>query len=163
MKNLLHLFFIGFSITSFAQINTAMPPEANTFYSKNMVRIKPPVKSIIEKSANNLNGRNVNIDSLSKVLRKEEFLKNTNQNEIEAIIVLIMVQASRNADEDLKNLVISMHKSEQNTTSQEERRKNITENKVESILANKSRLAENISLIMKRISGSEGIVIDNLR
>jgi len=132
-----------------------MPPEANTFYSKAMANIKPQIKNIVEKNAGVLKGRTINADSLSKALIKNQLLKNATPQDIEAIGVLIMVQASKNADADLKDLVINMNKNE--------REKNAPDNKVESILENKSKIAENVSILMKRISGTQDVVINNLR
>lgn len=154
MKNLLPFLFCLFSFCSIAQVNTVMPPEANTFYSKAMANIKPQIKNIVEKNADVLKGRTINADSLSKALIKNQLLKNATPQDIEAIGVLIMVQASKNADADLKDLVINMNKNE--------REKNAPDNKVESILENKSKIAENVSILMKRISGTQDVVINNL-
>lgn len=131
-----------------------MPQEANNFYTKAMPSIKPQIKNFIEKNATALKGKTINIDSLCKALSKNQLLKNATRQDIEAIGVLIMVQATKNADEDLKSLVINKHKndSQQNTN-----------NKVESILENKSNMAENASELMKRISGAQDLVINNLR
>lgn len=160
MKNLLPFFFCAFSFCGFAQTNTVMSPEANIFYSNAMSAIKPEIKSIIEKNANNLKGRKVNIDSLSKTLRRDQLLKNASPHDIEAITVLIMVQTSRNADADLKQLVINMPKTDQKANREIEK---ATQKRVENILANKSHIAESVSSVMKKIVGSQDIVIDNLR
>ena len=159
MKNLLPFVFCLFSICSIAQINTVMPTEANTFYSKAMANIKPQIKNIVEKNADVLKGRTINTDSLSKALIKNHFLKNATPQDIEAIGVLIMVQASRNADADLKDLVINMRKNDRDKNP----RDIAPGNKVESILENKSKIAENVSIIMKRISAAQDVVINNLR
>lgn len=158
MKNLLPFVFCLFSICSIAQINTVMPTEANTFYSKAMANIKPQIKNIVEKNADVLKGKTINTDSLSKALIKNQFLKNATIQDIEAIGVLIMVQASKNADADLKELVINRRKNEREANPG-----NTAPGKVESILENKSKLAENVSMLMKRISAAQDVVINNLR
>lgn len=140
-----------------------MPQEAYTFYSKAMPNIKSGIKSIIEKNAVSLNERTVNTDSLTKSLSKVTLLKHATQQDIEAIAVLIMVQISINADADLKYLVIHMPKSEQEKNEENKKGENAAEKKVERILANKSRIAENVSVVMKRISGAQDVVINNLR
>jgi hypothetical protein len=131
-----------------------MSQEANTFYSKAMPNIKPQIKNFIEKNANALKGRATNTDSLCKAIGKNQLLNNATRQDIEAISLLIMVQATKNADEDLKNLVINKHKSAP---------ENSTTNKVESILEFKSKMAENASYLMKRISGAQDLVINNLK
>lgn len=159
MKNLLPFIFCLSSFCSIAQINKVMPPEANTFYSKAMANIKPQIKNIVKKNADILKGRAINTDSLSEVLIKDQFLKTATLQDIEAVGVLIMVQASKNADADLKDLVISMRKNEREKNMGD----NTQSNKVESILENKSKIAENVSILMKRISGAQDVVINNLR
>ncbi len=154
MKNLLPIVFSFLSYGSIAQVNTVMPQEANTFYSKAMPSIKPEIKGFIEKNANALKGKATNVDSLCKILSKNQLLKNATRQDIEAIGVLIMVQATRDADEDLKNLVINKRKNDPGQN---------TNDKVENIIENKSKMAENASELMKRISGAQDLVINNLR
>ncbi|HUZ59170.1 MAG TPA: hypothetical protein VMU83_10340 [Hanamia sp.] len=163
MKNLLLILFPCFSLCSFSQINTVMPPEANTFYGKAMPAIKSRIKNIIERNALKLKGRIINSDSLSKALAKKSLLKNATPEDLQAIVVLIMVQVYQNADADLKNLVIHMSKSEEEISTGNAGGESVEEKRVDRILANKSRIAEEISLVMKRISGSQDVVIDNLK
>ncbi|HET7117985.1 MAG TPA: hypothetical protein VFI29_15925 [Hanamia sp.] len=159
MKNLLPILFCSFSFCSFAQVNTVMPQEANSFYNRAMHEIKPQVKSIIEKNAIALRGRTVNVDSLSKQIAKEKVLKGATRQDVEAIAVLIMVQISLNADSDLKNMVINMR----NNDNENKADRKSTQDRVDRIMAHKSEIAENVSLVMKRISGAQDIVINNLR
>mgnify|MGYP001551846099 FL=1 len=63
MKNLLLPLFSFFSFSCYAQINYVMPQEANSFYYRAMPEIKPGIKSIIEKNAEALRSRTVNVDS----------------------------------------------------------------------------------------------------
>lgn len=155
MKNLLLLFFLGFIIPGFAQVNSVLPAEANTFYNNAMPSIKPEIKSIIEKNANKLKERNINPDSLLDELHKDQRLKNFNRDNLEALAVLIMVHVSKNADADLKNLVISMHQKQIEKPADEISTENTNPAlKVQSILANKSQIAEIVSLVMKDLSGT---------
>lgn len=156
MKFFLLFLFLGISFINYGQVHSVMPPEANTFYDNAMSLIKPAIRNLVEKNAGRLKGRNVNADSLFRILQKDPQLKNIRQAEIEAITVLIMVQASRNADADLKNLVINMPKSRDENVS------NFSQEKVQSIVANKSQIAKNISIVMKKISPSETL-IENLK
>lgn len=71
MKNLLLCILYAFSTGCFAQVNSAMPPEANIFYNSAMDAINPVIKNLIEKNANNLKSRHVNTDSLISALKKE--------------------------------------------------------------------------------------------
>ena len=95
MKNILPLLFLFLSHYTFAQVNSVLPSEANNFYENAMVRIKPGIKNIIEKNANKLSLRKVNIDSLIKELHKNPLLQKGNEKDLEAITVLILVQVSK--------------------------------------------------------------------
>jgi hypothetical protein len=126
MKKFLPFFFFGFSLSTFGQVNYSMPPEANTFYNNAMQKLKPVIKNVIEKNARNLKGRHVNIDSLLAQLQKETGLKSSSKETLQAITVLIMIQVSKNADADLKNLVINMPKNKAGDATNEIPEKNST-------------------------------------
>ena len=152
MKTFLLLFFATFSVYSFGQLPAAITPEANLFYSNAIDNIKPAIKDLIIKNAANLKSNNS--DSLIVELRKNAFLKNYKSAELEAVAVLIMIHASKNADEDLKQLVLNRAKNNSVTT---------TEEKSKIILNYKSKMAESISFLMQRLSSQQEILINNLR
>ncbi len=158
MKKLLPLIFLSFAFTTFGQVNYTMPPEANAFYDNAMQKINPAIKSLIEKKADNLKGRSVNMDSLLTQLHKETVLKNSSKESLQAITVLIMVQLSKNADADLKNLVINLSKNKTRDTISE-----TSENKVANILANKSLIAEGVTIALKKMPAAQEIVLENLK
>lgn len=161
MKNILPLFFLFFTNHIFAQVNSVMPVQANTFFENAMLTIKPDIKNIIEKNANKLRGRKINVDSLVKELHKNEHLRLGNENDLQAIAVLILVQTSKYADADLKNLVLNLNHS--NLKKETEVEKEISKNKAEIILSNKSDIAENVSFIMKKFPGSPELAMDKFR
>lgn len=138
-----------------------MPSEANTFYQNAMLSIKPGVKSLIEKNANKLTGQKVNVDSLIGELHKNALLKNGNEKDLEAITILILVQVSRNADNELKNLVVHMRQTNSAPASTDEDEKN--KNTAALLVENKSDIAQSVSLIMKRISGSPEMVMEKFK
>lgn len=155
MKNLLLFIFSHVTFCSFAQVHSAMPPEAGSFYNKAMPSINPDIKILIEKNAVHLKSAQVDTDSLSYALKKDPLLKKMKQPDLDAIAVLILVQASKNADADLKTLVINMRK----TNNQNTQKVDATV----SLLEYKSKIAEGIPLLMKKISDSQESAINNLR
>ena len=161
MKNILPLLFFFFSNHIFAQVNSVMPVQANTFYENAMLTIKPEIKNIIEKNANKLRGRKINVDSLITELHKNGHLRPGTKNDLEAIAVLILVQTSKYADADLKNLVLNLNHS--NSKKETEAEKEISKNKAEIILSNKSDIAQSVSFIMKKFPGSPELVMDKFR
>ena len=161
MKNILPLFLLFFTNHIFAQVNSVMPSQANAFYENAMPAIKPEIKNIIEKNANKLRGRRINVDSLVKELHKNGHLKPGSENDLEAIAVLILVQTSKYADADLKNIVINLNHT--NSKKETEAEKEISKNKAEIILSNKSDIAQSVSFIMKKFPGSPELVMDKFR
>ena len=152
MKTFLLYFFTSLSTYSFAQVPTAMPPEANVFYRNAIDNIKPEIKDLVRKNAENLKGNNV--DSLVKALKKNRQLVNYKSAELEAVAVLIMIQASKNADADLKQLVLARAKNN-SVTATEEQSKNI--------LNYKSDMAESISFLMQKLAPYPERLINNLK
>jgi len=132
-----------------------MPPEAGSFYNKAMPSINPDIKILIEKNAVHLKSAQVDTDSLSYALKKDPLLKKMKQADLDAIAVLILVQASKNADADLKTLVINMRKNNGQNTQKDDA--------TVSLLEYKSKIAEGIPLLMKKISDSQENAINNLR
>jgi len=161
MKSILPLFFLFFTNHIFAQVNSVMPIQANTFFENAMLTIKPDIKNIIEKNAIKLKGRKINVDSLVKELHKNVHLKLGNENDLDAITVLILVQTSKYADADLKNLVLNLNHT--NSQKETEAEKEISKNKADIILSNKSDIAQSVSFIMKKFSGSPELVMDKFR
>jgi hypothetical protein len=153
MKNILPLFFLFLFQYTFGQVNSVLPSEANAFYQNSMNSIKPAVKNLIEKNANKLTGQKVNADSLVKELHKNPLLKNGNEKDLEAIAVLILVQASKNADNELKDIVVHMRNSES-----EKYKSSAT-----LLLENKSEIADAVAVILKDISGSPEMVMDKFK
>jgi len=166
MKNL--LFFAFFTLLLFsknliAQVSKVMPPEADDFYNNSMPMLRPQVKNIILQTAKAIENRKINADSLSQALHRNMTLKGMSNNDIEGVIVLIMVQASKDADADLKHMVLEIsHKNDQKKESQEEISE-IQNLKLQMIVDRKSHMAEEVSYAMKKISGTQQNIINNLK
>ncbi|MDQ2718844.1 MAG: hypothetical protein M3Z26_03640 [Bacteroidota bacterium] len=156
MKNLLLIIFNSFSLFSFSQVNSAMPPEASLFYTDAMRSIKPATKTLIEKDARKLKNRSIDADSLTRELKSDNLFKDMTQHDIEGVAVLIMVQVSKNADTELKNLVMDRNKSNAQKPGR-------NYNDAEMILEYKSQIAEMITIAIKKISPSAESVINNLK
>jgi hypothetical protein len=182
MKNLL-LFAFCLSILQNlnAQVPTAMPPDANAFYTDAMPVIRQQVKDIILQTAGAIKYLKANADSLFQRLRINKALKGMDNNDIEGITVLVMVQASKDADADLKLMVLGMNRGDEQKQQQGtaietvsvdnvgNKNKSVEEinamqnSKLRKIMERKSRMAEEITNVMKRISGTEQNIINNLK
>ncbi len=175
MKNLLLAFcFILALSTLNAQVPTAMPPAANEFYNQSFPLLRPPLKNIVLHTAKAMKNRQANSDSLFKALHNNTALRSMSNNDIQGIIVLIMVQTSKDADADLKNMVMGIsHQNEEarakarpaskKDTADKDEQQEIQNLKLQVIMDRKSKMAEEISYVMKRISGSQQMIINNLK
>ena len=173
MKNL--LFFAYCMIFLFnnlnAQVPTTMPADANTFYDNSMPLLRPAVKSIILQIAKSMRNHKANSDSLLKALRSKTALKGISNNDIEGVVVLIMVQASKDADADLKNMVMGISRqNEQKESARSDRQSKHEDDvqymqnlKLQMIIDHKSNMAEEVSYVMKKISGMQENIINHLK
>ena len=171
MKNLLLFLCIVFYQQIIAQVPTSMPPDADAFFKNAMPTIRPQLKNLITKSAGQLKIKQANADSLIKALHSNPALKGMSEENIQAIATLIMVQASEDADEDLKKMVLSMSNNNgaepvSNSGDKNESLNEINDKKqlmVQMIMNRKSKMAEEISLVIKKIYDNRENIIDNLR
>ena len=146
-----------------AQVSKVIPPEANDFYNKSMPLLRAQVKNIVLHTAKSIENRKINADSLTHALKTNRTLKQMSNNDIAGIIVLIMVQASKDADADLKNMVLAIsHKNEQKENYEEDAEQT-QQLQLQRIMDRKSDMAEEVSYVMKKISGTQQNIINNLK
>ncbi len=156
MKNLLLLIFCCFHFCSFGQVNFAMPAEAYDFYNKAMPAIKPAIRNYIKTNASRLSATNMSEDSLNEVLKKEPLLTDIHEKGLDALVLLMMVQASKDADNDLKKIVIEAHKTDDKPSSENSK-------KTELLIERKSKVAEMALIVLKRIAPSGESAINKLK
>jgi hypothetical protein len=177
MKNLLFFGFLTlwFSKSLTAQVSKIMPSDADDFYNKSMPLLRSQIKNIVLQTAKGIENRKINADSLSQALHRNIALKGMSNNDIEGIIVLIMVQATKDADADLKEMVIEISRrnsqqkesvSNSGTAKKKESQDDINEKqnlKLQMIMGLKRDMAEEVSNVMKKISEAQQNIINNLR
>jgi hypothetical protein len=161
MKNILPFFFLLFAGHAFSQVNAVLPSEAKAFYKTAMLHINPEVKNLIEKNANKLTGHKINVDSLVKELKKNPLVKDANETSLQAIAVLILVQVSENADNNLKQLVI--HKRQSDSGNENEAEKERDKNYASLLVENKSDIALAVSFIMEKLPARPDMVMDKFK
>lgn len=146
----------------YAQVPQVMPRDADEFYNKSMPLLRPEIRKIVLQTAETIKHSKIDADSLSEALRKNAAFRGMNNNDIAGVTVLIMVQASKDADAALKKMVLEIsHKNdESNSVAQEN---DLYNSKLQMIMDRKSGMAEEISYVMKKISGTQQSIINNLR
>lgn len=162
MKKFLLSLCIVVTHYSQAQVHTAMPPDANTFYDKAMPLVKSSLRNLIMQVATVLKSRRANADSLFNALHTNPLLKGMGDENIAGVTTLIIVQASKDADEDLKKMVLGMKDNGISRTSNtSQSAEEINEKKqiaLQLILIRKSNMAEEINFVLQKLSDKENII-----
>ncbi|MEO5500455.1 MAG: hypothetical protein ABIR31_03345 [Ginsengibacter sp.] len=154
MMKLLLIVFMFIHHVSCAQVNNILSPEVKNFYAKAMPTIKPGVKDLIENMGNHFSNHSLDVDSLLSQLKNKKIMQPFGSHEIKGIIVLIMVQASENADLRIKQLV---------THSTSKNQGDIAVDQTNSIIQNKSQIATNANMVMNNISVNKDEIISALK
>ena len=153
MKYTILLTLCLWTISGYAQVNSSMPPEANIFYNKAIEIIRPEIKKLVHTSAMHCKKEKPDAALLITYLKRETILKKLSHADIEGIAVLVMVQATKNTDEELKKMVMLLR----NNPGQE------SIDATKALADFKSFLAYNINLLMDKTSISQESVINNLK
>ena len=164
-----------------AQVPIAMHPDANAFYDNSMPLLRQPMREIVFQISKVIKLHKANADSLSQSLRANTKLKGMSNNDIEGITALILIQAYIDVDADLKHLVLDIcHRNERKSEYQStmhpfsisniENKKgsgddiNEMQNlKLQIIMECKSSIAEQANYVMKKISGTQQNIVNNLK
>lgn len=110
MKKLFFVITVFNTLTAFSQNTALTNQQAEDFYNKAMPVMRPALKNIVLTNARQLKGRTVNADSLTQALKNNGQISNLQSTDIEAMVMLIMMQASKDANEDMKNMLAEMKK-----------------------------------------------------
>lgn len=151
---LLLIALILISHNSWAQVNNILSTDAKNFYAKAMPTVKPVVKDLVENMGMHFRNHSINVDSLLSQLKNKKPLKDLTPHELKGIIVLIMVQASENADRCIKQLV---------THTAGDNQGNATVEQTIVIIQNKSRMAADANMVMNNISSNKEEILRSLK
>lgn len=107
MKNSLFLsILLLFIITVNAQTNTGIPPRADTLYNKLMAAANPVKKNWVYKTAIKYRGKEITeLKAMNEVTNASSILGKMSEGNIEALAFLVLMQASKSAEEDLRNMM----------------------------------------------------------
>jgi hypothetical protein len=154
MMKLLLFTFILISNSCLSQANSVLSPDAKSFYAKAMPTVKPGVKDLIENMGMHFSNHSLDVDSLLSQLKNKKILQQFTPHELQGIIVLIMVQASENADKRIKQLVTHTSGGNEGYTTVEQ---------TNLIIQNKSQIAANANMVMNNISINKEEILRSLK
>ena len=110
MKYSILITFCLWTFYSFGQVNSSMPPEASIFYNKAIDVISPEIKKVVLVNSLKIKDRKIEGEQLLLELNKEPRLRKLKKADLDWIAILIMVQASRNTDDEIKRKVVELRK-----------------------------------------------------
>lgn len=163
MKLLFFTFCFPVAFSLHAQVPAAMPPEADAFYNEAMPVINAHLKTAVLKTAVAMKERKPNADSLYSALKKQSPFKELSEQNLRGVTTLIMVQAAKNTDDDLKKMVLSMNSKSSSAPSEKQEEFEQKQLRLKMIMLRKSKLAEEVSVVMKNISDNTSNIISDLR
>ena len=93
------------SLGILAQNQPSVTAQEQAFYNKAMPVIKKEYKDLVLHTAGQLKGRNINADSLASAMKGNNALHNLSGNDIEALTFLVLMEASKSSQEDMKSIM----------------------------------------------------------
>jgi monoamine oxidase len=105
MKIYFLLALLMFSSRTPAQNKLTVTAQEQEFYNKAMPVIKKEYKNLVLQTAGRLKGKNINTDSLVNAMKGNRMLTGLNVNDIEALAFLVLMEASKSSQEDLKSIM----------------------------------------------------------
>lgn len=108
MKLFLPLMLTFICSSGYCQLYNSISTDAKSFYEKSMHDLKPAMASFILNKTAQLSDRNVDADSLTKSLIKEQLFKNSDRIFLKRISLLILIASANERDIQIKKLVMQM-------------------------------------------------------
>lgn len=153
MKYFILITFCLGSVHSSGQLKSSMPPEATIFYNKAIHIVSLEIRTLVLTNSQNLKRNKTDANQLLSELKKEPRLRKLKKAEIDWIAILIMVQASKNTDDEIKMKVLEMRKNPGT--------KGIDE--INRLSDFKSFLADNTTQLLKNTTISQETALNNLK
>lgn len=104
MKKISVLLILSFTIFSLAKSQTTFPKEQEAFYKKAMTQINPRYVKWIKTNAKNIGDKNLNEAQIKSLVSQDKNLGLNQNGTIEAMVFLVLMEASRNAEAEMKEL-----------------------------------------------------------
>jgi uncharacterized protein (DUF3084 family) len=189
MKWILYFFAAVVSIQGSAQELFSVPADAEAFYTRAMPVINLKYKNLVKQTAIQVKGMDISADSIASILRGSGNTLNLGNADIDALVILVMMEANKSAQEDLKSVMMEMKRknAEKKSIRQPEVNKqrqtvtdqNIVKNRnpsqitvdsnqllqtrMDKIVNQRSKTNDVISSMMKKISDTQNQIIQNLK
>lgn len=105
MKTVLFFFLLSFAILSRANSQTQFPQNYEAFYQKAINQINPIYVKGIKANAIKIKDKNVSVVDIKSMISQDKTFNNIQNEDIESIVVLVMMQAAKDAHEEQKEIL----------------------------------------------------------
>jgi hypothetical protein len=187
MKRIILSLLILLSIHASAQDLFSLPADAEAFYNKAMPVIQPKYRGLVTQTAASIRGREISTDSVRTLVKNSGLAIDLQATDTDALVMLIMMQASKSAQEDLKAIMMEMKKNAaEKKTYRKDKQQSATEDSIKvrksntsngvlpdisqqlqvrmtTIADRRTKLNEAISALMAKIKDAESQIIKNLK
>lgn len=153
MKYFILITLCLWSVHSSGQLNSSMPPEATIFYNKAINIISLEIRNLVLIHSQKISSKKTDANQLSSELNKEPRLRKLKKADLDWIAILIMVQANKNADDEIKRKVVELRKSPDENGM----------NEIKRLLEFKSFLALNATQLLENTTISQENALNNLK
>jgi hypothetical protein len=108
MKLILYTLLLLGPLQSRAQELFSVPADAEAFYKKAMPAINVKYRQLVQQIATQLKGKDIIADSIATTLRNSGNIIKLGNADIDALVVLVMMEASKDSQEELKSVMMEM-------------------------------------------------------
>jgi len=111
MRHLLPSFICGLLLSGSAVAQLCIPPEAESFYTKAMKEIKPSHSAWIRSTNSDIRLGKSNSDNLPRIAAGYGQPLNLANMDIEALMMFVMMQVQKDAEDDIRNIMEEIKRS----------------------------------------------------
>jgi len=183
------LLLIAFGLQLFAQLNTTSTnKKADSLFTRLMSTSRPQIKNWVYSTANKYRNKDVN-ENILKSNKEFSVLGNMNDGDIAALAFLVIMQASKDAENDMKQIMDNVKqtnnaKAQQRVLIEKNKKlkdslhgnseiKNNSDNlndmtemqqlRLQMYMDRRQKAMETISNLMKKIANTESSIIQNIK
>jgi hypothetical protein len=110
MKQIICTLLLLGSLKSMAQELFTVPADAEVFYNKAMPVIHVKYRKLVERTSARVKDTDITADSITKILNRSGIGVNLGIADIDALVMFVMIEVSKDAREDIKELIMEIKK-----------------------------------------------------
>lgn len=105
MKTVFFFLLLSLAIHPWANSQTKFTQDQEAFYQKAMKQINPRYVKWIKTNAKEIGGKDISETEIKSLISQDKTFTNLQNGDIEALVFLVMMEASKNSQEELKEIM----------------------------------------------------------